>query len=172
MLIGSIKPLQAPYLKSFLFARRSEKSFSRTEIPFQSTHESRKSQSAARAHLSQSPYPMFFIGTLSQTLTLRAAFASSTYLLSQIPGPGRSSDDDLLIPLISFSRGHIRACGLSIAARLSLPANSGPASDDAFSALEGGACEAGGPGPHGGFLLLGMTTSVSWKFITTSLTTH
>ena len=33
------------------------------------------------------PNPMFFIGTLSQTLTLRAAFASSTYLLSQIPGP-------------------------------------------------------------------------------------
>ena len=29
MLIGSIKQLQAPYLKSFLFARRSEKSFSR-----------------------------------------------------------------------------------------------------------------------------------------------
>ena len=44
MLIGSIKPLQAPYLKSFLFARRNEKSFSRTEIPFQSTQESRKSQ--------------------------------------------------------------------------------------------------------------------------------
>ena len=52
--------------------------------------------------------PMSFIGTLSQTLTLRAAFASSTYLLSQIPGPGRSSDDDLLIPLIPFSRGDIR----------------------------------------------------------------
>ena len=50
---------------------------------------------------------MSFIGTLSQTLTLRAAFASSTYLLSQIPGPGRSSDDDLLIPLIPFSRWHI-----------------------------------------------------------------
>ena len=33
------------------------------------------------------------------------------------------------------------------------------------SALEGGACEAGGPGPHGGFLLLGMTTSVrhNWR---------
>ena len=31
--------------------------------------------------------------------TLRAAFASSTYLLPQIHGPGRSSDDDLLIPL-------------------------------------------------------------------------
>ena len=31
-------------------------------------------------------------------LTLRAAFTSSTYLLSQIPGPGRSSDDDLLNP--------------------------------------------------------------------------
>ena len=40
--------------------------------------------------------PCYFIGTLSQTLTLRAAFASSTYLLSQIPEPGRSSDDDLL----------------------------------------------------------------------------
>ena len=52
MLIGSIKPLQAPYLKSFLFARRNEKSFSRIEISFQSTHESRKSQSAARARLS------------------------------------------------------------------------------------------------------------------------
>ena len=38
----------------------------------------------------------YFIGTLSQTLTLRAAFTSSTYLLSQIPEPGRSSDDDLL----------------------------------------------------------------------------
>ena len=32
------------------------------------------------------------------------------------------------------------------------------------TALEGGACEAGGPGPHGGFLLLGMTTSVSGNF--------
>ena len=32
------------------------------------------------------------------------------------------------------------------------------------SALEGVACEAGGPGPHGGFLLLGMTTSVSGNF--------
>ena len=32
------------------------------------------------------------------------------------------------------------------------------------SALEGGACEAGGPGPHGGFLLLRMTTSVSGNF--------
>ncbi len=29
------------------------------------------------------------------------------------------------------------------------------------SALEGGTCEVGGPGPHGGFLLLGMTTSAS-----------
>ena len=48
------------------------------------------------------------IGALPQTLTLRAAFASSTYLLSQIPGPGRSSDDDLLISLkriISLKKG-------------------------------------------------------------------
>ena len=36
------------------------------------------------------------------------------------------------IPLTPFSRGHIRAYGLSIAARLPLPANSGPASEDAF----------------------------------------
>ena len=41
---------------------------------------------------------MSFIGTLSQTLTLRAAFASSTYLLSQIPGPGRH----LMMPCCSF----------------------------------------------------------------------
>ena len=126
---------------------------------------------------------MFFIGTLSQTLTLRAAFASSTYLLSQIPGPGRSSDDDLLIPLIPFSRGtsgpagfpsphgfpcpptlaqHLMTClnppnplfkgayqGLRAFHRLmaTLPANSGPASDDA--------------------LLLGMTTSVrhNWRLL-------
>ena len=35
------------------------------------------------------------------------------------------------------------------------------------SALEGGACEAGGPGPHGGFLLLRITTSVrhNWKLL-------
>ena len=35
------------------------------------------------------------------------------------------------------------------------------------SALEGGACEAGGPGPHGGFLLLGMTNSVRhyWRLL-------
>ena len=62
--------------------------------------------------------PCYFIGTLSQTLTLRAAFASSTYLLSQIPGPGRSSDDDLLNSPDPLFKGAIRACGLSIAAGL------------------------------------------------------
>ena len=81
---------------------------------------------------------------LGQTLTLRAAFASSTYLLPQIPGPGRSSDDDLLNSRIIqtyFFRGHplskgaIRAYGLSIAAGPSLPASSGPASDDALLIL-------------------------------------
>ena len=61
----------------------------------------------------------YFIGTLSQTLTLRAAFTSSTYLLSQIPGPGRSSDDDLLnSPAPPPFKGAIRAYGLSIAACL------------------------------------------------------
>ena len=77
--------------------------------------------------------PVIYIGTLSQTLTLRAAFASSTYLLPQIPGPGRSSDDDLLnSPDPLFKGGAIRACGLSIAAGPSLLASSGPASDDAL----------------------------------------
>ena len=45
---------------------------------------------------------MSFIGTLSQTLTLRAAFASSTYLLSQIPGPA------CLNPPIPLFKGAIR----------------------------------------------------------------
>ena len=63
-------------------------------------------------------------------LTLRAAFAPSTYLLSQIPGPGRSSDDDLLNSPDPLFKGAIRACGLSIAAGPSLLASSGPASDD------------------------------------------
>ena len=79
------------------------------------------------------PPPMFFIGTLSQTLTLRAVFASSTYLLSQIHGPGRSSDDDLLIPLTPFSRGQSGPSGFPSPQWLSLPASSGPASDDALS---------------------------------------
>ena len=73
-----------------------------------------------------------FIGTLSQTLTLRAAFASSTYLLPQIPEPGPASDDALLNPPDPLSKGAIRAYGLSIAAMPSLPASSGPASDDAL----------------------------------------
>ena len=57
------------------------------------------------------------------------------YLLPQIPGPGRSSDDDLLNPPDPFSKGAIRACGLSIAAGPSLPASSGPASADALVIL-------------------------------------
>ena len=57
------------------------------------------------------------------------------YLLPQIPGPGRSSDDDLLNPPDPLSKGAIRACGLSIAAMASLPANSGPASADALVIL-------------------------------------
>jgi hypothetical protein len=42
------------------------------------------------------------------------------------------------------------------------------------SALEGVACEAGGPGPHGGFLLLGMTTSVrhNWRLLPDTITSE
>ena len=77
--------------------------------------------------------------------------------------------EDLLIsiPLTPFSRGHIRACGLSIAARLPCPPTPARHLMMPCSALEGGACEAGGPGPHGGFLLLGMTTSIRhyWRLL-------
>ena len=58
-----------------------------------------------------------------------AAFSSSTYLLLQIPGPA------CLNPPNPLSKGAIRSCGLSIAAGPSLPASSGPASDDALVAL-------------------------------------
>ena len=65
--------------------------------------------------------------------TLRAAFASSTYLLSEIHGPGRSFDDDLLIPHHTpVSRGRSGPTGFPSPQWLSLPANSGRASDDAL----------------------------------------
>ena len=60
------------------------------------------------------PWSCFFIGTLSQPLTLRA-------FLFNPPDP--------------LSKGAIRACGLSIAAGPSLPASSGPASYDALFIL-------------------------------------
>ena len=118
-------------------------------------------QAALPAYLNP-PNLVFFIGTLSQTLTLRAAFASSGYLLSQIPGPGRSSDDDLLTPPFM---GAIRVFGLSIAARLSLPANSGPASDDALFGTIGRRLQSMRVWSSRGFFLLGMTTSVrhNWR---------
>ena len=53
-------------------------------------------------------------------------------------------------PSNSLFKGAIRAYGLSIAARLSLSANLMMP----CSALEGGTHEVGGPGSHGGFLLL------------------
>ena len=74
----------------------------------------------------------YFIGTLSQTLTLRAAFTSSTYLLSQIPGPGRSSDDDLLNPPDPPFQGGDQGLRAFQRRLPSLLANSGPASDDAL----------------------------------------
>ena len=58
---------------------------------------------------------LFFIGTLSQTPTLSAAF--------------------LIPPPDPLSKGVIRAYGLSIAYGLSLPAISGPSSEDALVTL-------------------------------------
>ena len=161
-----------------------------------------------RTCLSQSPRPCYFIGTLSQTLTLRAAFMSSTYLLSQIPGPAclnppnplfkgahqayvrtrahghrfavlRPASDDALLNLIPptpFSRGRSGPTGFPSPRCLGSLKNSVrrpaalnapnvdnrshcgrqqgcPCGDLPPSVLEGGAREAGGPGPHRGFLL-------------------
>ena len=64
-------------------------------------------------------------------LTLRAAFASSTYLLSQIPGPGRSSDDDLLNPPDPVFKGAHQAF-VRTRARGHRFAVLRPASDDAL----------------------------------------
>ena len=89
------------------------------------------SQFAAGYDLFNPPDLMFFIGTLSQTLTLRAAFASSTYLLPQIPGPGRSSDDDLSIPPTPFSRGRSGPSGFPSPLGLPCPPAPGPKTDEA-----------------------------------------
>ena len=64
------------------------------------------------------------------------------------PSRGRSGPSD-------FPSPHGFPCPPTPARHLMMPC----------SALEGGACKAGGPGPHGGFLLLGMTTSVrhNWR---------
>ena len=150
---------------------------------------------------------MFFIGTLSQTLTLRAAFASSTYLLSQIHGPSRSSDDDLLIPLIPFSRGHIRpSCAPERMATASLffgrhlktclnpsnplfkgahqglrafhrrtatlPANSGPASDDALFCTRGRRLRSRRAWSSRRLLVAGHDHFCQRKFSTTISTRH
>ena len=63
--------------------------------------------------------------------------------------------EDLLIsiPPTPLFKGAIRAYGLSIAARLPCPPTPARHLMMPCSALEGGACEAGGPGPRGGFLL-------------------
>ena len=99
------------------------------------------------------------IGTLSQTLTLRAAFASSTYLLLQIPGPGRSSDDDLLILPSSYPpfQGGDQA-SVRTRAQVHRFAVLRPASEDALlnstilfnPPFQGGTSgPAGFPSPHG-----------------------
>ena len=61
--------------------------------------------------------------------TLRAAFASSTYLLSQIHGPACLNPPN---PLFKGAHQGLRAFHRLTAA---LPANSGPASDDALLLL-------------------------------------
>ena len=50
MLIGSIKPLQAPYLKSFLFARSSEKSFSAPKFHFNQHKKAAKARLPTFSH--------------------------------------------------------------------------------------------------------------------------
>ena len=50
MLIGSIIPLQAPYLKSFLFARSSEKSFSAPKFHFNQHKKAAKARLPTFSH--------------------------------------------------------------------------------------------------------------------------
>ena len=50
MLIGSIKPLQAPYLKSFLFARSSEESFSAPKFHFNQHKKAAKARLPTFSH--------------------------------------------------------------------------------------------------------------------------
>ena len=80
-------------------------------------HVSARQQGCLREDLP--PSVLFFIGTLSQTMTLRAPLFS--------------------IPLTPFSRGQSGPTGFPSPQRLSLPASSGPASDDALS-LSFGRC--------------------------------
>ena len=86
MLIGSIKQWQAPYLKSFLFARRSEKSFSRTKISFQSTQESRKSQVTTFSHNLHlaTHYILLTLNNIDQITTCRL-FDSIQFCVCLIP---------------------------------------------------------------------------------------
>ena len=74
---------------------------------------------------------MSFIGTLSQTLTLRAAFCPPPISICcrKYPAPLVS------IPLTPFSRGRSGPTGFPSPRWLSLPASSGPASDDALLIL-------------------------------------
>ena len=71
---------------------------------------------------------MFFIGTLSQTLTLRALVSSSTYLLPQIPGPACLNPPNPLFKGAHQAFVRTRAHGHRFAVLR-------PASDDALVAL-------------------------------------
>ena len=137
MLIGSIKPLQAPYLKSFLFARRNEKSFSHTWISFQSTQEKPQKPVSGKSPLILIHLTFLFYwdsvpnpDTPCGLCVLHVFAVANTRTRPVVWWP-------VSIPLSPFSRGHIRASGLSIASWLSLPANSGPASDDALFGTRG-----------------------------------
>ena len=121
MLIGSIKPLQAPYLKSFLFARRNEKSFSHTWISFQSTQEKPQKPVSGKSPLILIHLTFLFYrdsvpnpDTPCGLCVLHVFAVANTRTRPVVWWP-------VSIPLSPFSRGHIRASGLSIAARLPCP---------------------------------------------------
>ena len=68
------------------------------------------------------------------------------WLAARLPPRGLA----YLNPPDPLFKGAIRAFGLSIAARLPCPPTPARHLMMPCSALEGGACEAGGPGPRGG----------------------
>ena len=115
-------------------------------------HVSARQQGCPREDLP--PSVLFFIGTLSQTMTLRAPlsipptpFSRGRSRPSGSPSPQDSPARQLRpgiwwpvsIPLTPFSRGQSGPTGFPSPQWLSLPASSGPASDDALS-LSFGRC--------------------------------
>ena len=156
MLIGSIKPLQAPYLKSFLFGVLTQaRSYLRNRIrgviirvPKLDFNQHRKAAKASQRHspLILIPPPTHVLHWDSVPRVLNPPTPFSRERSGPSCAPERRATASLffgrhlmtyLNPPNPLFKGAIRASGLSIASWLPLPANSGPASDDALFGTRG-----------------------------------